>query len=234
MLLTQQPTPYGITPVGRRLLGQRCSVSFPLGTEMFHFPRFPPHILCIQIWVIEFYSTGFPHSDISGSKVVCHLPEAFRRLPRPSSAPRCQAIHRTPLRAMAIRSPIFRSETEAAQMQLFSYCNCVLYALHVELVDMFYAFFCCRRTIPAVCRFRDGRGQGLARGTVSAHLTVFTKRAWPPAKLTSPLEVSGLAVGRDQARSETFAHETFPVLPVSHLNFVGEMVKLVPIHYRRV
>ena len=99
---------------------------------------------------------------------------------------------------------------------------------------LFYAFFCCRRTIPAVCRFRDGRGQGLARGTVSAHLTVFTKRAWPPAKLTSPLEVSGLAVGRDQARSETFAHETFPVLPVSHLNFVGEMVKLVPIHYRRV
>ena len=28
---------------------------------------------------------GFPHSDISGSKVVCHLPEAFRRLPRLSS-----------------------------------------------------------------------------------------------------------------------------------------------------
>src|SRR5213595_548464 len=28
---------------------------------------------------------GFPHSDISGSKLVCQLPEAFRRLPRPSS-----------------------------------------------------------------------------------------------------------------------------------------------------
>ena len=28
---------------------------------------------------------GFSHSDISGSKVVCHLPEAFRRLPRLSS-----------------------------------------------------------------------------------------------------------------------------------------------------
>jgi hypothetical protein len=28
---------------------------------------------------------GFPHSDIYGSKVVCHLPEAFRRLLRPSS-----------------------------------------------------------------------------------------------------------------------------------------------------
>src|SRR4051795_1404523 len=28
---------------------------------------------------------GFPHSDIFGSKLVCQLPEAFRRLPRPSS-----------------------------------------------------------------------------------------------------------------------------------------------------
>ena len=28
---------------------------------------------------------GFPHSDIYGSKLVCQLPVAFRRLPRPSS-----------------------------------------------------------------------------------------------------------------------------------------------------
>jgi hypothetical protein len=28
---------------------------------------------------------GFPHSEISGSKSVCRLPEAFRRLPRLSS-----------------------------------------------------------------------------------------------------------------------------------------------------
>ena len=28
---------------------------------------------------------GFPHSEISGSQVVCHLPEAYRRLPRLSS-----------------------------------------------------------------------------------------------------------------------------------------------------
>src|SRR5437868_4259894 len=28
---------------------------------------------------------GFPHSDISGSMLVCQLPAAFRRLPRPSS-----------------------------------------------------------------------------------------------------------------------------------------------------
>ena len=28
---------------------------------------------------------GFPHSDICGSMLVCQLPAAFRRLPRPSS-----------------------------------------------------------------------------------------------------------------------------------------------------
>ena len=28
---------------------------------------------------------GFPHSDIPGSKLACQLPEAFRRLQRPSS-----------------------------------------------------------------------------------------------------------------------------------------------------
>src|SRR5881398_885080 len=28
---------------------------------------------------------GFPHSEISGSKLICQLPEAYRRLSRPSS-----------------------------------------------------------------------------------------------------------------------------------------------------
>lgn len=32
-----------------------------------------------------FNSIGFPHSDISGSKLYCQLPETFRRLTRPSS-----------------------------------------------------------------------------------------------------------------------------------------------------
>jgi hypothetical protein len=34
---------------------------------------------------------GFPHSDIPGSKVVWHLPRAFRSLQRPSSAPSAKA-----------------------------------------------------------------------------------------------------------------------------------------------
>jgi hypothetical protein len=34
---------------------------------------------------------GFPHSEILGSRFVCQLPEAYRRLQRPSSAPSAKA-----------------------------------------------------------------------------------------------------------------------------------------------
>ena len=34
---------------------------------------------------------GFPHSDTSGSKLICQLPEDFRRLTRPSSPPTAKA-----------------------------------------------------------------------------------------------------------------------------------------------
>ena len=40
--------------------------------------------LCIQHEVTTEVA-GFPHSEISGSKVVCYLPEAYRKLQRPSS-----------------------------------------------------------------------------------------------------------------------------------------------------
>jgi len=53
---------------------------------MFQFPWFPLIHLSIQCRVVDLLSTGLPHSDISGSKVACHLPEAYRRLLRPSSA----------------------------------------------------------------------------------------------------------------------------------------------------
>ena len=50
--------------------------SFPPGTEMFHFPGCA--LFAIKTKVVEVYSTGFPHSEISGSKVATHLPEAYR------------------------------------------------------------------------------------------------------------------------------------------------------------
>ena len=40
---------------------------------------------------VRLVTDGFPHSEILGSKVVCHLPEAYRRLLRPSSPPTAKA-----------------------------------------------------------------------------------------------------------------------------------------------
>jgi len=42
-------------------------------------PQVRFHTLCIQIWITT-EVVGFPHSDISGSKLICQLAEAFRRL----------------------------------------------------------------------------------------------------------------------------------------------------------
>ena len=42
---------------------------------MFYFPRSALYIICR---IID-YSIGFPHSEIFGSKVARHLPEAYRR-----------------------------------------------------------------------------------------------------------------------------------------------------------
>ena len=73
---------FGLFPVRSPLLGESLLISFPAGTEMFQFPAFASPSLCIQ-YAIPF--GGFPHSEISGSKLICQLPEAYRRLSRPSS-----------------------------------------------------------------------------------------------------------------------------------------------------
>ena len=59
-------------------------MSFPPGTEMFQFPGFASYTYFIQCTMTTEVA-GFPHSDTPGSKLVCQLPEAYRRLLRPSS-----------------------------------------------------------------------------------------------------------------------------------------------------
>lgn len=70
------------------LLTESLLFSLPVGTEMFHFPTFPPNTLYIQMLAIRLYYPliRFPHSDILGSKLGWQLPEAYRSLLRPSSA----------------------------------------------------------------------------------------------------------------------------------------------------
>jgi hypothetical protein len=61
-------------------------ISFPLGTEMFQFPRFPSPSLCVQLEdaaVSQQRVSPFGHPRIY---TCTRLPEAFRSVPRPSSA----------------------------------------------------------------------------------------------------------------------------------------------------
>ena len=65
------------------LLSESRLMSFPRATEMFQFTRFASHS---YVFTMRYPLQGrFPHSEISGSKLICQLPEAYRRLSRLSS-----------------------------------------------------------------------------------------------------------------------------------------------------
>ena len=57
------------------LLTESRLISIPPGTEMFQFPGFALHA---YVFSMQYgLSRGFPHSDTSGSELVCQLPEDF-------------------------------------------------------------------------------------------------------------------------------------------------------------
>jgi hypothetical protein len=70
---------FGLIPVRSPLLGESQLIYIPLGTEMFHFPRFAPRrVLTISNkWVSPFGNLRI--------KAFWRLPEAYRSLTRPSS-----------------------------------------------------------------------------------------------------------------------------------------------------
>jgi hypothetical protein len=77
-----EATPAGLTlrrfrlfRVRSPLLTESLLLSFPPGTEMVHFPGLALRALCVQARVTGDYPAGFPHSEISGSRVVCTSPE---------------------------------------------------------------------------------------------------------------------------------------------------------------
>ena len=65
------------------LLTESRLISIPPVTEMFQFTGFARHAYVFSMTYL--LRGGFPHSEIAGSKLVCQLPDAYRRLPRLSS-----------------------------------------------------------------------------------------------------------------------------------------------------
>ena len=73
----------GLFRVRSPLLTESRLISIPPVTEMFQFTGFAPMTYVFSHGYRR--SGGFPHSEIFGSKHICRLPEAYRRLSRPSS-----------------------------------------------------------------------------------------------------------------------------------------------------
>ena len=72
--------------------------SLPAGTEMFHFPAFPPHCLCVQLWVTahdDCRVSPFGHPRI---KARLTAPRGLSWPPTSFIGSWCQGIHRAPLK----------------------------------------------------------------------------------------------------------------------------------------
>ena len=73
----------GLVRVRSPLLAESRLISFPLGNEMFQFPRFAP--ITYEFSYQYTLRCGFPHSDISGSMSARNSPELIAA---------CYVLHR--------------------------------------------------------------------------------------------------------------------------------------------
>jgi hypothetical protein len=75
------------------LLTESLLSSLPEGTEMFHFPSFPPHALCVQAWVTGHYPSRvspFGHPRITAWLAA---PRGLSQPPTSFFGSWCQGIH---------------------------------------------------------------------------------------------------------------------------------------------
>jgi hypothetical protein len=85
------PCGFGLFPVRSPLLGESRLISFPGGTKMFQFPPCPSVAYGFSHGCLGFTQAGFPIRAPPGRHARTRLPEAFRSVPRPSSAPGAKA-----------------------------------------------------------------------------------------------------------------------------------------------
>ena len=87
-----QAPQFRLFPFRSPLLRESLPLSFPQGTEMFHFPWFHSTNLCIQSAVTR-HDSGWV-SPFGYLRIIAYLPlpEAFRSLSRPSSSSDAKAF----------------------------------------------------------------------------------------------------------------------------------------------
>ena len=88
---------FGLLRFRSPLLSESLLFSLPVGTEMFHFPTFPPHTLCVQMRVTGHDSSWvspFGHPRINAR---LPTPQGLSQAPTSFIGSRCQGIHHVPL-----------------------------------------------------------------------------------------------------------------------------------------
>jgi hypothetical protein len=88
---------FGLIRFRSPLLTESRLLSLPVGNEMFHFPTFPPHALCVQAWVTGHDSCRV--SPFGNPRITARLtaPRGLSQPPTSFFGSWCQGIHRAPL-----------------------------------------------------------------------------------------------------------------------------------------
>ena len=79
------------------LLTESLLFSLPVGTEMFHFPTFPPHALCVQARVTPHDWCGVPPFGNPRINARLTAPRGLSQPPTSFIGSWCQGIHHVPL-----------------------------------------------------------------------------------------------------------------------------------------
>src|ERR1700757_3970196 len=88
---------FGLFPFRSPLLRESRLLSLPVGTEMFHFPTFPPPALCVQAGATGHYTRQVSPFGNPRIEVWLPTPRGLSQAPTSFIGSWCQGIHRAPL-----------------------------------------------------------------------------------------------------------------------------------------
>ncbi len=105
------------------LLTESRLFSLPVGTEMFHFPTFPPHALCVQARVTPHDWCGVPPFGNPRINARLTAPRGLSQPPTSFIGSWCQGIHRVPLKTWPHKNPTTPPPEGSVAAGLHKLCN---------------------------------------------------------------------------------------------------------------
>ena len=104
---------FGLVRFRSPLLTESHLFSLPVGTEMFHFPTFPPHALCVQARVTPHDWCGVPPFGNPRINARLTAPRGLSQPPTSFIGSWCPGIHRVPLTTWPHKNPTHHTRKDA-------------------------------------------------------------------------------------------------------------------------